>query len=327
MPERLSIYGITSFSNERPVRKSGLYGRVRMGSYIHKGISLYGRVYCFDVTGYPGAELTIAELYTIICQDGSTAYFTSHGENISYGGNVYQAIPLQRGKIGVHSDLQVDKVGIEMGLIGITVGAKDYSVPQLIQRGFLRQARVQILGLDYVTGTPALMRFDGYVTDTIGYNSGVLSLQVGSILDKLNEKFPKLVYSEFCPHRLYGQFCGLAAADWKESSTVNFDGTTTRRIYADVFLFTNQAEGYWVRGEIKVTDESSDEYNISRTILSHGDGYVDLMMPLESILATDTTFDAWPGCDKSGAMCDEKFDNYANFLGFEYIPKPEVMYG
>ena len=64
-----------------------------------------------------------------------------------------------------------------------------------------------------------------------------------------------------------------------------------------------------------------------RTILFHANGFVTLSVPFYQTIGIGDTFVAIPGCNKTGAQCDEKFSNYANFLGFEYIPKPDVMWG
>jgi hypothetical protein len=60
-------------------------------------------------------------------------------------------------------------------------------------------------------------------------------------------------------------------------------------------------------------------------VAEHGDGWVKLIVPFPDPPAVADPFSAWPGCDRSGQTCDEKFDNYANFFGFEYIPKPETI--
>ena len=327
MPVRQALYGSALLTNSRPVKTTGLYGRVRFSVPSLKGMAVYGAVYTMPFAdGFHGNTLTVAELVEITCLDGSVARLTPHGESIVYNGHTWQAVPMRRGRIRMHSDLQVDKVDIELGLIGITVGARQYTIPDLVKRGFLRQARVRIVAIDYMNPTWEKFRFDGFVSDSIGYNAGVLSLKVGSALDRLNDKFPKLIYSEFCPHRLFNSYCGLDANAYKVSGSVGA-GSARGRIYASAFLYSAHAAGYWVRGEIKITDADSLELNVSRTILTHGDGYVDLLLPFESAPLAGQTFDVWPGCDKSGQTCHEKFDNYANFLGFEYIPKPEVLFG
>lgn len=41
--------------------------------------------------------------------------------------------------------------------------------------------------------------------------------------------------------------------------------------------------------------------------------------------AVGNAFTAWPGCDKHGATCVSRFNNYARFMGFEYIPVAEEI--
>jgi len=272
---------------------------------------------------YTTTGLTLAEIYVITCQDGSIARFTSHDTNITYGGNVYQAIPIRRGNVQYHSDLQVDKVEISLGLVGITIGTKVLTIPQVIRRGFLRNAHVTIYRVDYVALNSADILFDGYETEGVTFNAGVVTMVIGSLLDRLKEKFPKVVYTETCNHKLYSTYCGLSKSTYQQSGLIKA-GTTTQIIYADVFLFSNKASGYWLKGEINVT--SGNNSGLSKAIESHGDGYVSTMFAFPESFALSDTFLTYPGCDKTGTTCDVKFGNYDNFLGFEYIPKPEVLF-
>lgn len=335
---------------------------------------------------YTTTKLTIAELYRITCQDSSIARFTSHDANIIYDGETFQAIPIKRTPVQYHADLQVDKVDISFGLIGIVVGDKSLSIPQVIRRDFLRNAHVEILRVDYIAigsaipwvaetvktlnelvnptvannyyykctddGTTGLteptwptidgetvvdgtvtwtcmkasdLQFDGYVTGAISFNAGIITISVGSLLDRLKDTFPKIAYTETCNHKLYSTYCGLNKATYKESGTVDAL-STTQIIYDAIFLFSHRAQGYWLKGELKFTNGNND--GISRSIEVHGDGYVKLMFPFPESLAIGNTFDAWPGCDKTGVTCSTKWlvNNYENSFMFEYIPKPELLY-
>jgi len=266
----------------------------------------------------------IAELYEWNLQNGANAFFTSFDKSIPVGINTYQPIPIRRSEVKYHSDLQVDKVNVEMGLVGVKVGTQQYSIPTIIKRDFLRNAHCKITLLDRKTGGTQLL-FEGWATGEMNYNKGILSVQVGSILDRLQDKFPKIIYSEGCNHAHFDAFCGLDKAgglgdvDWRETGAIAA-GTTLLRVYADIFLFTNHAQGWWNRGELVIGDEK-------RTVLDHQDGYVLLMTPLWEVPAEDTEFTCTAGCDRTGETCKAKFDNYDNFLGFEYIPKPETLYG
>ena len=269
-------------------------------------------------------ELTLAEIYQITTVDGIIARFTSHDQDIVYAGNTYQAIPITRTQVSYHTDLQVDKVDVSFGLVGVTVGDLSYSIPKIIRLGLLRGAHVVINLIDYVALDDDKLIFEGWVTGNITYNRGITTIPVSSLLDRLNEKFPKYIYSEYCNHKLYGTYCGLTKNTYREQSSAAA-GSTVSKIYSAIFAFSAHAEDYWTKGEIEMT--SGDNLNVSRTIIKHNDGNIDLLIPFTEAIAEGNTFDSWPGCDKSGEICESKFNNYANFMGFEHTPKPETLYG
>jgi uncharacterized phage protein (TIGR02218 family) len=268
--------------------------------------------------------LTLAELYTITTVNGDIARFTSLDKDVVYGGNTFQAIPISRSQISYHTDLQVDKVDISMGLVGILIGTTHYSIPKLIQLGLMRNAHVLIHLVDYVALDAVQLLFEGWVTEGVSYNRGVCTLSVGSLLDKLNEKFPKYMYSDYCQHQLYGPYCGLSKATYLETGSA-LTGSTKSLLAATVFSYSNHATPYWMKGEIKMTSGANN--GTSRSIIVHGDGNVVFLIPFVETIAIGDTFEAYPGCDKAGVTCDEKFNNYVNFFGFEYCPKPEVLIG
>ena len=269
-------------------------------------------------------NLTLAELYTITTVNGDIARFTSLDKDVVYGGDTWQAIPISRSQISYHTDLQVDKVDISMGLVGILVGTTHYSIPKLIQLGLMRNAHVLIHLVDYVALDTTQLLFEGWVTEGISYNRGICTLSVGSLLDKLSEKFPKYIYSEYCQHQLYGPYCGLTKASYLGTSTAGA-GSTKGIIYAAIFAYSAHASGYWMKGEVKLT--TGLNAGTSRSIIQHNDGNVVVLIPFVENVTIGDVVNAWPGCDKSGVTCDTKFDNYVSFFGFEYIPKPEVLIG
>jgi len=257
--------------------------------------------------GLTDTKIAAAELYKIVL-DGNyvaSAYFTPHDKNISYNGATYQSIPIKRSNISYHSDLQVDKVDVTFGIVGITIGDDTLTIPQIIERDYLKNAHLCIYLYDWENSVLLSTRFEGYLTGDIIYNQGSITCSFGSILDKLQDKFPKFIYSEFCNHNLFDEYCTLATGDYAFTGICT-DGSTNKVIYDDVLLkFVNHPEGYWTKGEIKIT--SGANINISRTIKQHFDGYVTLNIPLPATVATTDTFRIWPGCDKSGETCAIKW--------------------
>ncbi|GAB63112.1 MAG: DUF2163 domain-containing protein [Candidatus Jettenia sp.] len=296
----------------------------RVKAYNSIGESSYSNVVTMGIIDFTATELKLAELYKVLLDDGTYLYYTSHDANLIYEGNTYVAIPIKRSEINFNSNLQIDKVDIECGLVGITVGANAYTISQVIERGWLERAHVWIYLVDYTTLISHKLLFDGYTTGRIGYNQGTLQVECNSTLDKLNAMFPKKIYSEDCQHALYDTYCGLNKADYVESGTIA-SVTDKFRVHAAIFQYSAHASGYWLGGEVKFT--SGDNVNVRRSIKSHGDGYVDVRVAFPDTIVVGNTLQAYPGCDKKGETCEDKFDNYENFFGFEYIPKPEILYG
>lgn len=269
-------------------------------------------------------NLTITELYVFEMNNGAIARFTSHGSNVVYGGNTYQAIPIKRTNIAYHAELQVDKVTITLGIIGVVIGDDSLTIPQIIKRGFIKSAHVYVYLIDYVALDSLKLIFEGFATGGVSYNPGELTVSCGSLLDRLNDKFPKIIYSEFCQHKLFDAYCALTKASYLITGTATA-GTTTQIIYASVFAFSAHAEGYWLRGEITFTSGANN--GVGRSIIEHGDGYIKTLVSFIDTVAVGDTFNVYPGCDKSGAICESRFNNYDNFFGFEYCPSPSVLYG
>lgn len=269
------------------------------------------------------AHLTIAEIYDFTLSNGVTAFFTSHNEEIRYGGNYYQPIPIKRDKISYHINLQVDKVKVSLGLVGAKVGAQEYTMAQVVKNDFLRNAHVVISRIDYIAlGTPDVA-FEGWVTGDINFNEGILVVEVGSILDRLRDSFPSFLYTSLCNHQLYGPYCTVSRASFVESGTADA-GSNEGQVFDAILLYSNQPLDYWYKGELKFT--SGENAGIAREVVKHNNGDVQFLIPFPNPVAVGDSFDCWPGCDKTSTRCIDIFNNLSFFGGFEYIPKPEMLY-
>jgi hypothetical protein len=266
---------------------------------------------------YTQVELPITEIYDFVLWNGDARYCTNHGELIQFNGHDYVPAPVSRSLIGYHTNLQVDKVTVNLGIVSVTMGDKLYTVPQVVAKDLWRNAQVTIRTYDFERDEFTTI-FIGYVTGVPSYNRATLSLECASILDKLQDPFPKYLYQWNCNHTHYGKYCTLDKADFVLSGTTEL-GCSVFLIYSSLFLFVNHAEGYWLRGEITIDDQT-------RSIIDHKDGYIGLFTPLDDAPAYGVPFLAYPGCNRTSQDCINKFNNFENFFGFEYIPKPEYLY-
>lgn len=273
-------------------------------------------------------QLNIAEIYYFTLTDGSILACTSYDTDLVVDAVTYYAVGIKREVIRYQANLEVDRVGINMAITGMMIGGVEQNMPFLLRSNMFRNARVIIRAVDptQIGVVAAYTLWDGYVTGDIGYNAGVLSLKCGSILDRLSDKFPKVLYTEFCQHRLYSKartganytLCELTEASWKDTGTFTLAGSTVWQIVSTMFAYTTRAEGYFDQGKFYSGSYSS-------SIRYHGDGYVLLLSPLPALPTNGATIYASPGCDRTSATCNTKFNNLTHFFGFEFIPKPGML--
>ncbi len=270
-------------------------------------------------------EPQLTDIYDITLGTGEKLYLTPYGGTYTklpkIDGNEYQTVPITRTKVSYHTDLQVDTVDISLGIHAFTISGK--TIIEAIQLGWFDNAEVIINIINPAMVTEKREIFRGQVGKGIKFNRKTAKPSVTSTLDMLKQTIPKIIYQEQCNHRLFDSYCGLSKASYKQTGTADTGSTKTKIIDA-VFNYATNPSGYFILGEIKMT--SGDNNGVSRTIRLHNDGNAEVYHPFDFDVAAGDTFEVYPGCDKSGKTCDEKFNNYVNSLAFEYIPRPEVMY-
>src|SRR5699024_2941895 len=63
-----------------------------------------------------------------------------------------------------------------------------------------------------------------------------------------------------------------------------------------------------------------------RSVKSYKHGVITLAYPLYTVPDVGDALDAIAGCDKTTAICKDKFDNINHFRGFKYLPIPATQY-
>ena len=270
-------------------------------------------------------ELQLTDIYDITLGTGARLYLTPYGGTYTklprIDGNEYQTIPITRTKVSYHTDLQVDTVDVSFGIHAFTVGGR--TIVEAIQLGWFDDAEViiRIINLNMTAERREIFR--GQVGKGIKFDRKTVKLSVTSTLDLLKAIVPKIIYQEQCNHKLWSSYCGLSKVAHRRTGTAA-TGSTRTRIISAIFAFTAHPSGHFVLGEIRLI--SGANAGVSRTIRFHNNGNVDVYQPFDFDVAVGDSFEVFPGCDKSGTTCATKFGNYANFLGFEYIPRPEIMF-
>lgn len=243
-----------------------------------------------------------AELFTFATVS-TTYYYTSYSEDITYGGNLYQAVPIKR------SGFTADVVE---GLVRCMV-----------------QAPVSGLFTQYIIGAPFIpisveirriylddlvhseLRFIGSV-NSIAIEKQVASVECLSSMDELKRKVPRVVIQSTCNHALYSAGCTILKNNYATNFNFIPDAAGTR-LYLAVGNFTVSQLNFYINGIAEYIGDT-------RFICNQGLNYIDLYFPFFGLSGT-VTIKTYAGCDKKVETCRTKFNNEVNFLGMPFVKK------
>lgn len=176
-------------------------------------------------------EVRMCELFDITLRTGDTRYFTNHDEDILWGNpsTRYTALPIIRGQVKSHMDLQVDNTSVSMA--GISSELKDLLLSHVLEEAQIAIKRI-FWNLEYAAGYE-LTIFKGWVN--VRWNRNAILLECTSILDSLGIKVPRLTYQSPCNHLVFDSLCGINPEPITTKPTGFSDPTSTWDFEEDAF--------------------------------------------------------------------------------------------
>ena len=277
-------------------------------------------------------EVLMADLYTFTLVNGTVLRFTTSDRDISYGDNTFSSSGpvIKRSHLKIARGLEVDDLKLEISpkvypyscdSSGEQDNIGSLSWPQAINAGLLADATVQ---LDLAVFSSWESGPVGIVQLFIG-NIGKLEMkfqkieaEVKCVLQKLITKLPRRLVQPGCTNKLYDNACGLDRVVWRLSSEIEAGSSSSSLI-----INSGMDDNYYTFGYLEIVTGANAGQ--SRLIKSQIGSLVTVLPPLLSLPAEGDEVYLYPGCDKKKATCEDKFDNLANFIGFPYVPEPEVI--
>jgi uncharacterized phage protein (TIGR02218 family) len=88
-----------------------------------------------------------------------------------------------------------------------------------------------------------------------------------------------------------------------------------------------QATGWYDGGELTWTGGANAGQTVAVRSWDAGTGTLTLFLPALYPIQAGDPFTIRPGCDKTFATCQAKFDNAVNFRGFPQVPGNDQVLG
>lgn len=277
-----------------------------------------------------GDVTTIAMLWRIVRTDGVEFYFTTHDEDILFPAGSPQSTYLARG--GFSKSAIGNQAGMNVDDLEVTAFFSDDSITvEELRAGKFDGAQVYVSAVNYANiaaGSVALRR--GWIGECIATPEGLFKAELRGLTQKLQSAYGQ-IYGPECRADLGDSRCQVNLAALTQSVTLTT--VIDRRIFV-VSGLTNQAADYWLGGLFTFT--SGPNAGRSMEIVQFGAGspasgspfaapQVTLYLPLGYVPEVGNTGTMSPGCNKTTAMCKERFNNILNFRGEPYLPGLDAM--
>lgn len=152
----------------------------------------------------------------------------------------------------------------------------------------------------------------GQVTTVVDKDDGTSDVSIRPLYEAFNRSVPWQQQQVACPLMLYGIQCGANPDNFKQTA---FGLTELTGSYLTSASFNNADPTYFKAGYVKNRRTREIRFIINQD----AGGKIYISYPFDFALIDDI-YDAYAGCMKSGDICQNKFNNKINFMGFEFIP-------
>lgn len=152
--------------------------------------------------------------------------------------------------------------------------------------------------------------FVGHV-GTVMFGNEQATISCIPLSARLTMAIPTLSVQSQCVWNLYGVGCLVPRANFEVPATV----ASVSGVSVTAPAFATKPNGWFNNGYI-----SEDATGVRRFIVNHVGDTVTLAIPFLPQLLIGAAIKGYAGCDRSEAVCEAKFNNLVNHLGFPRIP-------
>jgi uncharacterized phage protein (TIGR02218 family) len=256
-----------------------------------------------------GEVTTLATCWQITRRDGLVQGFTDHVRDLEVDGVIYKAASgYTRTAIRGTADLAVDNLDVE------SVFSDDGITEEDLRAGKYDFAEVRMFLVNYQDLGQGILKLRRGWLGEVTIRDGVYVAELRGMTQRLQMTVGE-VYAPDCAADLGDARCGVDLAVFEESGTV---GTVTSATTFEPSLV--QATGWYDGGELTWTGGANAGQTVAARSWDATTNTLTLFLPALYPMQAGDAFTIRPGCDKSFATCQAKFDNAVNFRGFPHVP-------
>lgn len=245
-------------------------------------------------------SVLFVELYKIHLKNGAI-YIAACDQEITFNGQKYRPVPIERGTYRSSVDGKLDNVELKIGNVD-----QEYGLALFNGYDF-RGCKVEIIKIMYPESLsdPELFLnvFTGYMDDP--FLNG----------EEFRVSIKAYIPNKQLPNRRYGIYCNAEFGDPEDCGAIKNvkEGTVGAGSTVNIILdpIRTEKNDYWTDGIISIGYES-------RKIKSYKVGIIELDYPF--LIAPLGSYRIEQGCPKIFKVCKDRYSNGKNFSGFPSVP-------
>jgi len=257
---------------------------------------------------------TLARCWAVYRSDGKTFGFTDHDQPLNFENVSFRADSgMTATTIASGAGLSVDNTEALGALSDSAITEAD------IEAGRFDGAEVKAWVVNWTDVVQRKLQFAGSIGE-LRRTGGAFHAELRGLTDRLNQPQGR-VYQTSCPAILGDSSCRFDLDNEAYSTEVVVETFEENRKFQ--FVDLNDFEpGWFERGRLTVlSGEASGLIGvIKRDHLIEGVRYIEVWEGFRALIALGDSIRIEVGCDKRGATCRLKFNNFLNFRGFPDIP-------
>jgi len=266
-------------------------------------------------THIAGETTTLATCWKVTRRDGVILGFTDHDQDLTVAGQLYEASTgYTRSAIHTISDMSVDNLDIESALNSDSLNADD------LRAGVWDAAEIEIFFVNWQDLTQGIIILKRGTIGLVELQDTIFKAELRGMTQALQQQIVEL-YTPDCRADLGDARCTVNIA------ALTVTGTVTAA--TDRYGFTDssrpEAADYFDNGMVTWTSGLNIGRKMEIGTFASG-GVFALYLPMPGTITVGDTYSAQPGCDKSFATCQSRYNNVLNFRGEPYIPGPDIVY-
>jgi len=257
---------------------------------------------------------TLARAWTVTRADGLRLGFTDHDRALVFDGVVHEAdAGVNAAAVEQATGLAVDTHSIAGALSSDAIADAD------LERGLYDGAEVLFWLVDWTAPESRLLQARGTVAE-VRRGAHAFEAEIAGLAEAMNRPAGR-AYLRTCRHRLGDAGCGVDLSDpaFRATGTVvAADGPLMLRVDGLAAF----ASGWFDRGALTWQDGANAGSRAEVKAHRAGEGAVTLALWQAPALpvAPGDSFTVPAGCDKTLAICRDRFANVVNFGGFPHMP-------